>query len=292
MTNSAVTIESPTRVTLALDIIRKLDGAGPLCGYHELGIVKHQIALADTLRVEFIGEAHPRDIVECADPRVPCDASNICVKACDLIREKFKRRGFFRISIDKRIPVMGGMAGGSANAAAALRALDEIWGLGLAAGQFRELGKSLGMDVPFFFDGKTAFDSESTGVLEPINTGMKLHIAIAVPEIGVSTKEAYGLIDYTQIAKNVSLTGAMISALKNNDFNGVVKSMHNDFEIHVFKKYPRLKELRDNLLKAGCPAACMSGSGSTIIGIAEDKRHAEKIAGMVDCRVIVTETLG
>jgi 4-diphosphocytidyl-2-C-methyl-D-erythritol kinase len=286
-----ITIDSPTRVTLSLDIIKKLTG-GPYAGYHELGIVKHQISLADTLSVELLGDDKADvDVVECDDPRVPCDDTNICVKACRFVRERFGRSGFFRIAIGKRIPVMGGMAGGSANAAAMLRAIDGIWELRLTADQFREIGRELGMDVPFFFNGGTAFDSEAAGVLKPIDTALRLHIVLAIPEFGVSTKEAYGSIDYNRVAQKVSLTGAMMGAFLGNDFNGVINSMHNDFELTVFERYPRLREIRDDLVEAGCAAACMSGSGSTIIGIAKDKHDAERIAGKVDCKTIVTETL-
>jgi 4-diphosphocytidyl-2-C-methyl-D-erythritol kinase len=284
------TIESPTRITLALDIVRRLDD-GPLRGYHELGIVKHKIALADVLTIEPLDDAD-RDIVECDDPRVPYDDSNICVKACKIIRKKygFDRR-FLRIGIEKRIPVMGGMAGGSANAAAMLKALDDIWELGLTQGEFCELGRALGMDVPFFFSGGTAFDSEATGILKSINTDLKFHIVLAIPDFGVSTKEAYGGIDYNSIGKNVSSTDRMIKALVDNNPEEAVKYFHNDFEISVFQRQPRLKEIRDNLLKAGCFASAMSGSGSTIIGIAADKSQAEKIANTLDCRTIITETL-
>jgi len=287
-----ITIDSPTRVTLSLDIIRRLTG-GPYAGYHELGIVKHQIALADTLTVEPLGGdgVNDTDIVECNDPRVPRDDANICVKACRLVRECFGRRGVFRIAIDKRIPVMGGMAGGSANAAAMLRALNSVWSLHLTAGQFRDIGRELGMDVPYFFNGGTAFDSEAAGVLRSIETAVKLHLVLAVPEFGISTKEAYGTIDYGRIAQNTRLTRDMTEALSDNDFDGTVKAVHNDFELTVFERYPRLREIRDGLLAAGCAAACMSGSGSTIFGIAEDKRGAERIAGKMDCKTIVTETL-
>ncbi len=290
-----ITIDSPTRVTLSLDIIRRLaDGA--YAGYHELGIVKHQISLADTLRVELLrdcGINTDTDIVECGDPRVPRDGSNICVKTCRLVRERFGLAGYFRIGIDKRIPVMGGMAGGSANAAAMLRALDKIWNLGLTTEQFRNLGRELGMDVPFFFDGGTAFDSESTGILRHVDTALKLHLVLAIPEFGVSTKEAYGSIDYNRVAQNVSLTDAMAKAFSANDFDGVAGSVHNDFELTVFERYPRLREIRDGLIKAGCAAACMTGSGSTIVGIAEDEDSARKIADAVgvNCKTIVTNTL-
>ncbi|MDR2693453.1 MAG: 4-(cytidine 5'-diphospho)-2-C-methyl-D-erythritol kinase [Chitinispirillales bacterium] len=284
------TIDSPTRVTLSLDIIRRLTD-GPYAGYHELGIVKHRIALADTLSVEPLDDGTQADIVECDDPRVPRDGGNICVKACRLVRERFGRSGFFRISIDKRIPVMGGLAGGSANAAAMLRALDSIWELRLTAGQFRDTGRELGMDVPYFFDGGTAFDSEAAGALKPIDTAIRLYLVLAIPEFGVSTKEAYGSIDYGRVAQNVSLTDGMIEALSRNDFDGVAGAAHNDFELTVFERYPRLREIRDGLKAAGCAAACMSGSGSTIVGLAADRRGAERIAGKVDCETIVTETL-
>jgi 4-diphosphocytidyl-2-C-methyl-D-erythritol kinase len=279
----------PTRITLALDIIRRLED-GPLCGYHELGIVKHKITLADTLTVEVYEGDH--DLVECDDPRVPLDEGKVCVKACNIIRGKYKlNKEFLRIGINKRIPVMGGMAGGSANAAAMLRALDDIWELGLTQREFCELGRALGMDVPFFFSGGTAFDSETTGILKPIRTNIKFHIVLAIPDFGVSTKEAYGGIDYNCIGKNISSTDKMIKVLEDNDLDNTVEYLHNDFELSVFKQYPRLQEIRNNLLKAGCLASTMSGSGSTIIGIAPDKPQSEKIAATVDCRTIVTETL-
>jgi 4-diphosphocytidyl-2-C-methyl-D-erythritol kinase len=289
-----ITVDSPTRITLALDIVRRI-ADGPRADYHELGIVKHQISLADTLRVELSpsgrGNNDGIDIVSCDDPRVPRDGSNICVKACRLFRERFGQPRFFDIDIDKRIPVMGGLAGGSANAAAMLRALDSVWGLRLTTERFRDLGRELGMDVPYFFDGGTAFDSEATGVLNSIDTRLKLHIVLAIPDFGVSTKEAYESIDYGRIAKNTAMTERMTEAFSKNDFDGVVESMHNDFELTVFERYPKLREIRDSLISAGCVAACMTGSGSTIVGIAADADSAREAADRMECGTIVTETL-
>jgi len=289
--STMITIESPTRVTLALDIVRRLD-EGALRGYHELGIVKHQIALSDTLHVEPLARGGG-DVVECEDERVPRDGGNICVKACQIVRDRFGLGGFLKITIEKRIPVMGGLAGGSANAAAMLRALDKIWELGLTREQFMDLGRQLGMDVPYFFTGKTAFDSEATGVLEAIDTNLKFPIILAIPNFGVSTKEAYGSIDYSRIGKNTELTKKMTAALQDNNFEATMGYMHNDFELSIFEQYPRLREIRDKLLREGCAAACMSGSGSTVIGIAADGQSAQKIANAVDFdgAVVVTESL-
>jgi len=287
-----ITVESPTRVTLALDIIRRIE-EGPLAGYHELGIVKHMVALGDTLHIESIGceGGHGgRDIVQCDDVRVPIDDENICLKACRLVRERFGVGEPLRIVIEKRIPVMGGLAGGSSNAAATLRALNEMWGLGLTLSQFRDLGRTLGMDVPFFFSGGSAFDSEATKVISTIETAVTFHFVLALPNFGISTKEAYASIDYKRIGQDTVLTERLMTALRNNDYAAAVICLHNDFETSLFERYPRLKEIRDKLLKSGCVAACMSGSGSTIVGIATDRQQAQKIAGEIDCKTIVTET--
>lgn len=275
-----ITIKSPTRVTLALDIVRKLDS-----GYHELGIVKHQISLADTITISQHSGA--KDIVECDDDRVPCDDTNICVKACELVRKNFNIDERVRITIEKNIPVMGGLAGGSANAAATLQALAQLWGLSLSTEQFEKLGRELGMDVPFFFTGGTAFDSEATGVIKPIDTKLKFNIILAIPDFGVSTKEAYAGIDYTCVGKKISQTNNMITALENGNFNLFVRAMHNDFEFMVFKKFPRLKDIKNDLLSAGCVGVVMSGSGSTIIGILPTADVANKVVGKVDCETIV-----
>ncbi|MDR0305219.1 MAG: 4-(cytidine 5'-diphospho)-2-C-methyl-D-erythritol kinase [Chitinispirillales bacterium] len=281
-----ITKDSPTRLTLALDIIRQLE-SGPLSGYHELGIIKHQISLADTLHVE----PWSCDFVECDNPLVPIDGRNICLKACELVRKQFGIEQPLRIIIDKRIPVMGGMAGGSANAAAMLRILDELWELNLTHEQFCGLGRQLGMDVPFFFTGKTAFDSEATGVLEPVAASLKFYFVLALPDFGVSTKEAYGSLDYSGVGKDIFLTTSLREALSRGDSAEAARYVHNDFEKSVFKRFPKLEEIRSSLIKAGCAAAGMSGSGSTLYGIASDKAQAQKVAASIDCRTIITETL-
>jgi len=281
-----ITKTSPTRLTLALDIVRRLE-SGPLCGYHELGIIKHQVTLADTLHVE----SYSCDKIECDNPLVPLDNSNICLKACELVRQQFKIDEPLRIIIEKRIPVMGGMAGGSANAAAMLMILNELWKLNLTREQFCALGRQLGMDVPFFFTGKTAFDSEATGVLESVNTNLKFHFVLVLPDFGVSTKDAYSSLDYSRVGKSILITDRLKSALEQNSIEDAVRCLHNDFEISVFKWYPKLEEIRISLLKAGCLAAGMSGSGSTMYGIASDYAHAEKVADSLDCRALITETL-
>jgi 4-diphosphocytidyl-2-C-methyl-D-erythritol kinase len=277
---------SYTRITLALDIIRKID-EGRFCGYHELGIVKHQIDLADIITID---EA-PRMELWCDNLLVPCDSTNICWKAAELLKNHYNIDKNVAISIEKHIPVMGGLAGGSANAATALSLLDKLWDLRLSTEQLMMFGRKLGMDVPFFFMGKTAFDSEATECLEPISCNLEFFFILAIPEFGVSTKEAYGGIDYGVIGKGASDTKLMVQKMGKSVPDAIYPLMHNDFELSVFSKYPRLQNLKNQLIHEGCSNAVMSGSGSTIIGVTDTYQSALAIQKKVDCKTIVAQTL-
>jgi 4-diphosphocytidyl-2-C-methyl-D-erythritol kinase len=280
-----LTKNSYTRVTLALDIVRTIED-GPYKGYHELGTVKHQIDLCDTVRVE---ESHA-DLLECDDPAVPCDDRNVCLKAAKLVQRRMHVDRHVRITLGKRIPVMAGLAGGSANAAATLTLLNELWELRLTTPQLIDLGRSVGMDVPYYFYGGTVFDSEDGLRLEPVATGCSFIFVLACPDFGVSTREAYSGIDYTVIGQMQRLTVKLREALEAGDPDSTFRFMHNDFEQTVFPRFPRLSTLKKELLEAGCSAALLTGSGSTVIGIARDHAHAEAIRKKISCRTIVAST--
>lgn len=278
--------KSFTRITLALDIIKKID-KGPLKGFHELSIIKHQINLHDTITITPASSLQ----IECDNSLVPCDNRNICWKAAELLNSECGFDKNVKISIQKNIPVMGGLAGGSANAATVLKMLNEMGNLGLSNEKLGMLGQKLGMDVPFYFVGKTAFDSEATSVLYPLPNTLHLVFILAIPDFGVSTAEAYRELDYSSIGKSKNLTGLMIEHLKENNRAGVLETMHNDFEHVLFKKYPALESIKSRLLCLGCEQAIVSGSGSTVIGVAKDIDSAEKICAGMDCKTIIAESL-
>lgn len=277
---------SYTRITLALDIVKKLD-KGEFAGYHELAIIKHQIDLHDVIRIEDASDIS----ICCNNPLVPCDSRNICWKAVELIKKEFGINKSIKIDLHKNIPVMGGLAGGSANAATILMLLNEHWNLGLGKERLMELGRRLGMDVPYYFLGGTAFDSEASGVLKMIPTNLKLVFILAVPDFGVATKDAYQNIDYSVINSDRSKTDLMSVSLQSNDFCGVTKNMHNDFEKTVFKRFPQLGEMKQQLISAGCFQAIMSGSGSTIIGVTDNLEHARQIKQKLSFNTIISSSL-
>ncbi len=264
--------KSYTRITLALDIIRKI-GEGTYKGYHELGIIKHRIDLYDIISIEASGNL----IITCNNPQVPVDSSNLCRQAVEKIQQQFGIKENVHIHIEKNIPVKGGLAGGSSNAATVLSILNNLWNLDLDKRQLVTIARDIGMDVPFYFTGGTAFDTETTGILEPVKTDIVFNFVLAIPDFGVSTSEAYKRINYNETGREKSKTARMKEALENNDKDSAIDAMHNDFEKTVFKQHPRLESLKEKLLKAGCLNAVMSGSGSTLVGVAKDKEHTEWI---------------
>jgi 4-diphosphocytidyl-2-C-methyl-D-erythritol kinase len=257
-----VTAKSYTRITLALDIVGKLE-SGPFAGYHELATVKHRIDLHDTLTVEESNEMR----IACNNPLVPTNASNICWKVVDLVKKEFGIGRNVAIAIEKNIPVQGGLAGGSANAATMFLILRDLWNLDIDDKRLIELARPAGMDVPFYFLGGTAFDAEAGGTLTPIATDLRFDAILVMPDFGVSTSEAYRGLDYSRTGGNRGKTLAMRESFLANDRAGVVAALHNDFELSVFARYPRLRKIKKRLLDAGCAGAVMSGSGSTVLGI-------------------------
>lgn len=278
-------VTSYTRVTLALDIIRKIPD-GQFAGYHELGIIKHKIDLHDILEITDSKEM----VITCNNPLVPCDSSNICWKAALLLKERFGIHSNVKIDINKNIPVMGGLAGGSANAASTLSALSTYWNLDLSTDDLMSLGRKLGMDVPFYFTGNTAFDTEATGIIRPLYHTNAFTFVLAIPDFGVSTKDAYQGIDYNLIGKSVNKTKMLEESLCRNDPASVFPLMHNDFELTVFKKFPALDALKKQLIDYGCSASVMSGSGSTVLGIAENLKHARKVQDTLGCKTIIASS--
>ncbi|KMQ50050.1 4-diphosphocytidyl-2-C-methyl-D-erythritol kinase [Chitinispirillum alkaliphilum] len=278
--------DSNTRLTLSLDIVKKIE-SGSLRGYHELGIIKHQITLHDTISIE----ENRSMLLECDNEMVPCDESNICWRAAELVRKRFSIDRNVRISIIKRIPVMGGLAGGSANAATVITLLCELWDLKISEKEKMELGRELGMDVPFFFTGKTAFDTEATGIIKPVDTSLRFVFVLAFPPFGISTREAYGLIDYKKVGKKVGDTEKIIASLSQNNRSALLPLLHNDFQLSAFSRHRDLELLREKMIDAGCEQVVMSGSGSTLVGIVPDHRSANNVQKSLDCKTVITQTL-
>jgi 4-diphosphocytidyl-2-C-methyl-D-erythritol kinase len=235
-------------------------------GFHDLKSLFQAISLADELHIESV----PGDGIAIeGDFGFPPEA-NIAYAAARLFRERLGERIGLKISIQKRIPMGGGLGGGSSDAAAVLRGLNELLGRPLPAGELGALGATLGSDVPFFLGSPCAW-VEGRGERLSAREG-RTDLCCAIIEAGfpVSTKEAFGLLDRYRHG-----SGGSFSAFSFEEAEAMAAyagppgkwGFFNSFEGPVFEAYPRLARLKAGLEEGGADFAGMSGSGSTIFGI-------------------------
>jgi 4-diphosphocytidyl-2-C-methyl-D-erythritol kinase len=242
-------------------------------GYHQLRTTFQSIALHDVLT--FVNQRGPF-AVESDDDACPLQG-NIVERAASLLWQFAGRPGVpagVRVRIAKRIPVAAGLGGGSADAAAALRALVRLWRVRLPAKPLQEIAASLGADVPFFLQGGTARGVGRGDVLSAIADRPRRWVVVAMPPFGISTKDAYGWFD---------ASGAATPRGSLNDLQAVVVAHH-----------PEIGQLIDELKRAGAAPAAMSGSGSAVFGLFGRRSAAEAAAdGLIGSgrRVLVTHTL-
>jgi 4-diphosphocytidyl-2-C-methyl-D-erythritol kinase len=277
---------APAKINLYLEII----GDRP-DGYHELAMILQSIELADRVDLRSNGTQMIR--VHCDDPQVPIDQSNLAYKAAALMAEQFpesySRYGGIEISIQKRIPMGAGLAGGSTDAAAVLVGVNLMWSLGLTQSELQGLGSRLGSDVPFCIVGGTAIATGRGEQLSPMRSLDNLYAVLAkYRDLPVSTVWAYqtyrkqfqktyapinNLVDRRQRVHS----GAIVAAVAQQDGKEVGRLLHNDLEKVVLPAHPQVAELRDRLGQLGTLGVMMSGSGSTVFALVESQGKAEQV---------------
>lgn len=251
------------KINLALDIIGKRDD-----GYHLLRMVMQSVSLHDEVKVE-AGEPGIRVI--CSRKDVPCDESNTVYKAAAAY---FKHTGMapnVTIRIHKTIPSQAGLGGGSADAAAVLRLLNEMNGTKLSKETLCRLGLEVGADVPFCIAGGTAL---AEGIGEKLTSLPPLPsccIVICKPTVSVDTKKAYALADAAAKAESGYCT-AMLEAVRASDICEVGASLGNEFEqvMHLTE----VNHIKEAMKASGALGACMTGSGSAVFGIFSGMQEA------------------
>lgn len=194
---------------------------------------------------------------------------NHAYKAAKLFFEKIDYSGGCNITIDKKIPLQAGLGGGSSNAASVLKALNIIFDYQLHESELLILANKIGADVPFFILGGTCLASGIGEKLNVIDNKLNLDIKIVKPEtISISTKWAYEEFDKSLILNNnAEKLNSLIKAMKMKNYKMFFNNIFNDFEEVIFKKYPKLQKIKQNLLSEGYGAACLCGSGSAVFGV-------------------------
>ena len=296
MNSDLVAVQAPAKINLQLSV-------GPVRtdGFHDLVTVFHAIDLCDTITVrdnENISGAEFGITVTGEGARfVPEDASNLAVKAAALLAQHHGITRTATIEIDKRIPVAGGMAGGSADAAGVLIACDRLWELHTPMTVLEQLAAQLGSDIPFSLHGGTAIGTGRGEVLSPVIATGEFHWVIALMDGGLSTPKVYAECDRLR-AENVqaenqpSVSEPLLMALRQGDPELLARSLTNDLQPAAISLMPKLRRVIDTGLELGALAGIVSGSGPTCVFLAKDKDAsiglAAELAGSGVCRTVRT----
>lgn len=264
---SKLTLKAYAKINLGLDVVRRLEN-----GYHEVKMVMQTVGIHDTLTLE----KTDRDILITTDSgELPTDENNLIYKAAKLLLEACRVQGGVKIHLTKEIPIAAGMAGGSTDAAATFKGINELYQLGCTQQELMELGVRVGADVPYCIMGGTALAEGIGEVLTPLAAPPECRVLVAKPDINVSTKYVYEHLDASGVAKHPDIDG-MVEAIRNGDLQGITDRMENVLETVTVEAHPIISTIKERMLELGAGSSLMSGSGPTVFGIFTDEKKARE----------------
>ena len=263
-------IQAFAKLNLTLDILGKRED-----GYHDLRMVMQSITLADTLTLE---ENRGEGLRVSANLRfLPTGEKNLAAAAALRFWEALGReQEDLDIRIEKRIPVCAGMAGGSSDAAAVLRALNQRAGDPFSPKELARLGERVGSDVPYCVLGGTALAEGRGEVLTPLAPLPRCWVVACKPDFPISTPELFAQADRVKLRRRPDTAG-LVAALEAGDLGGVARRMYNVFEdVFPARLYTRVAEIKNDLIQCGALGANMSGSGPTAFGLFDRLEAAQE----------------
>ncbi len=274
-------------------------------GYHELRTIYQTISLHDVVRVDLTRGAGIE--INCKDPRVPSDESNTCWRVADRVLRSLKTRGKVRITIEKGLPVQGGLGAASSNAIAVMLGMERALKRQLAPEERLRIAAEVGSDLPLFLVGGTVLGTGRGEQVYPLDDLPSFHCVVATPSTGVSTPAAFAAWD-KQAGDNAKLTGPSPSDRMNTFSHSVYEwlsgssfsptgvpskgwdraeallldlvrtGMENDFERVVFPMCPAIRQVKRSLEREGAKYVSLSGSGSSVFGLFPDRESAAAAA--------------
>lgn len=264
-----IEIKAYAKINLMLDII-----AGRTDGYHDLFMIMQSVGIYDTVTIE---NNNSKSIsISCNIKDIPCDKKNIAYKAAQAFfaYNRIVDRGI-HIDIIKRIPHAAGLAGGSADGAAVIVALNELFKTNLSSDELCRIGVKIGADVPFCITGGTLLSQGIGDVLSKVKPLRQCFIVLAKPDFSVNTGMAYHEFDACGKTHTPDKLG-MLCAMQSGDLNQIASKMENVFE--QFIEVPNRVSIKEVMRSNHALGVCMSGSGPTIFGIFENKADADRAA--------------
>lgn len=256
------------KINLGLDVIRKRPD-----GYHDLDMIMQMVDVYDDV---ILTKKEDDEIVVKTDAAVLSNGKdNLAYMAAKTLMDEFGINQGLEIKINKRIPIAGGMAGGSSDCATTLIGVNQMFDLGLTKEELMERGVKLGADVPYCILGGTAIARGIGEILTPLPTPPQCYVIIAKPPVSVSTAFVYGHIRPDEITKRPDIE-SMASAIKDQDLYKLSSLLYNVMEDVTVPEYPIIQDIKDVMLNGGALNSIMSGSGPTVFGLYDDKQKAEK----------------
>ena len=259
------------KINIGLDVIRKRED-----GYHDLDMIMQTVGVYDDVIISREDGTQTYEIEVSTDADIlPNYKGNLAFMAAKVLMEAYDIKAKVKIHINKRIPIAGGMAGGSADCAAVLRGVNQLFQLGLTDDQLQEYGVKLGADVPYCIVGGTKRAQGIGEILTDLPTPPKCYVIIAKPDAFVSTKFVYSHIRPAQIENHPDIDG-IIESIKAGDLYGMCEKIANVMEDVTIPEYPIIQKVKDILKSNGAVNALMSGSGPTVFGIYDDEEKAKQ----------------
>lgn len=265
------TVRVPGKINLQLSV-------GPLQkdGYHELATVFQSVSLYDEVSLKLIDGGEIKVNTE-GKAGVPDGKENLAYQAIDLMRRKFEVKDGIEIKIKKEIPIAGGMAGGSANAGAAIVGFDSLFSLGLSRNEMEALGAQLGADVPFTISGGTAIGTGRGDRITPVLSRGNYFWVLALSSTGLSTPAVYNECDRLREGLDIAtphVSDELVQALSRGDAAALGKVLVNDLQAAACSLKPALRLILDVGIDYGALGGIVSGSGPTVAFLAESEDHA------------------
>lgn len=261
-------VKAPAKINLTLDVLNKRPD-----GYHEVEMIMTTVDLADRIGLEPRTDDQIRIIS--ADRYVPDDQRNLAYQAAKLLKDTYGIKEGVTITLEKKIPVAAGLAGGSSDAAATLKGLNELWKLNLTPDQLAEHGAKIGSDVSFCVYGGTALATGRGEKIEELPAPPNCWIILAKPSIGVSTADVYGGLRMNEVVH--PRTKDMIRAIREKDYELMCDAMGNALEAVTLKLHPEVSMIKEQMMKFGADAVLMSGSGPTVFGVVQHESRVNRI---------------
>lgn len=260
-------VKAYAKINISLDVVGKKDD-----GYHLLKMIMQQIDLYDLLDINKRTDGIK---IICNKPYVPSDERNLAYKAARLFMDTYGIESGVTIKIEKNIPVAAGLAGGSADAAAVLKGMRDLFKVSVDNNELMKLGVKIGADVPYCIQGGTVLCEGIGEVMTPLKPFKNNILVLVKPNFGISTKEVYKGLDIEKIFKHPN-TDEIVNDMQLGNLKEVCINMKNILENVTLRKYHTIKNIKSDMVKMGALGSMMSGSGPTVFGFFGDMLQAQK----------------